>query len=58
MISSEELTPMDLEISFIVNDKSNNYKHKSVQRYRDISMSWKSDITLMILACEVQDKNN
>ena len=58
VVSPEDLTPMDSETDFIVKDKSDKRKDKSVQRYRDIIMNWKSDITLMILACEIQDKIN
>ena len=56
VILPHELTEMKSEADFIVTDKSKYKKDKSVQRYRDITMSWKSDIVLMILACEVQDK--
>ena len=58
VVSPEELTQMDSETDFIAKDKSDKHKDKSVQRYRDIIMNWKSDITLMILACEIQDKIN
>lgn len=56
VVLPEELTVMNSESDFIVRDKSDKHKDKTVQRYRDITMRWKSGIVLMILACEVQDK--
>lgn len=58
VIIPHDLTIMNSEAAFIAKDKSNKHKDKGVQKYRDITMSWKSNITLMILACEIQDKVN
>ena len=58
VIMPHELTIMNSEADFIAKDKSNKHKDKGVQKYRDITMRWKSNITLMILACEIQDKIN
>lgn len=56
IILPDELTIMNSETNFIVRDKSDKKRDKSVQRYRDITMSWKQGIVFMVLACEVQDK--
>lgn len=56
VVLPEELTIMNSEADFIVRDKSDKQKGRAVQRYRDITMRWKSGAVLMILACEVQDK--
>lgn len=50
----EELEEIDSESSIIVTDKEN--KEKGVQKYRDITMRWKQDAELEILACENQNK--
>lgn len=54
IILPEELEEVDSESSIIVTDKKNI--EKGMQRYRDITMRWKQEAELAILACENQNK--
>lgn len=54
IILPEDLEERDSESSIIVTDKE--YKEKGVQKYRDITMLWKQNTELAILACENQNK--
>lgn len=56
VILSNELTVMNSESNFIVSNKNDKGKSKGVQRYRDVVMLWRNSVTLMIMACEIQDK--
>lgn len=54
IICPEELEEIDSESSIIVTDNEN--KEKGIQKYRDITMRWKENAKLTILACENQNK--
>ena len=52
-ILPEELELKDSETGIILKDKNN--KDIAVNRYRDIIMEWRNQVTLVMLACEVQE---
>lgn len=54
VIKPEELEEIDTEASIIMSDKKD--KEKGVQKYRDITMRWKKEAELSILAVENQNK--
>lgn len=54
VVLPENLRPAAGESDVIVQDKCKN--NKAVQRYRDIVKIWDDEITLIVLACENQNK--
>ena len=52
-ILPEELELKDSETGIILKDKDN--KNIAVNRHRDIIMEWRKQVTLVMLACEVQE---
>lgn len=54
VILPEELEPAVGESDILLTDKKN--KVREVERYRDITMRWKKEAWLVILACENQEK--
>lgn len=54
IVKPEDLQLLDRESDFVITGKSK--KRKTYQRYRDIVMAWKNEITLAVLACETQDR--
>ncbi len=53
IILPEELSLKNGETDIILKDKNN--KNIAVNRYRDIIMEWRKQVTLVMLACEVQE---
>ncbi len=53
IISPDELELLNSESGIILKDKNN--KNSAVKRYRDIVMSWRKNVTFVVLACEVQE---
>ena len=54
IIKPDELEPVDGETHIQIKDMEE--KTQEIHRYRDITMRWKGEMDLMILACENQDK--
>lgn len=54
IVLPQDLCHMDSESDIIITDKKG--KDKAIQRYRDVVMSWKGEISLAVLAVEAQDK--
>ena len=54
VIHPDELEPVDGENHIQI--QTPNGKEQDIHRYRDITMRWKGEMNLMILACENQDK--
>lgn len=50
VVHPEELEKVDGESDVLLVDKDGN--EKNIQRYRDITMRWKQEMNLVILACE------
>lgn len=54
VVCADELEETAGESAVLIRDKEG--KEKGIQRYRDIVMNWKKDVTLAVLACEDQEK--
>lgn len=54
IIKPEDLEPIEGETHILIQTKEG--KKQEIHRYRDVTMRWKGQMDLMILACENQDK--
>ena len=54
VVKPEELEPVEGETHISI--KTESGKIQEIHRYRDVTMCWKGEMDLMILACENQDK--